>query len=124
MIELSNLTFSYEAKRVLGPLSLLLKPGSTYAIIGTSGCGKTTLLLLLAGLLKPSSGNITINNEPLLGPRKETSVILQHLGLLPWKTVYDNVALALINSGLTSNEIKTKALPILETLGISDHLLK
>ena len=124
MIKLSDLTFSYEAKRVLGPLSLLLKPGSTYAIIGTSGCGKTTLLLLLAGLLKPSSGSITINGTPVLGPRKETSVILQHLGLLPWKTVYDNVALALINDGLTSSQIKTKVLPILETLGLSDHLLK
>lgn len=124
MIKLSDLTFSYEAKRVLGPLSLLLKPGSTYAIIGTSGCGKTTLLLLLAGLLKPSSGTLTIDDTPLLGPRKETSVILQHLGLLPWKTVYDNVALALINDGLSAAQIKTKVLPILETLGLSEHLSK
>lgn len=83
MIELSNVTFSYEAKRVLGPLSLSIQAGSTCALIGPSGCGKTTLLHLLAGLLIPTEGAIQVAQQPLIAPRAQTSVILQNLGLLP-----------------------------------------
>lgn len=124
MIELSNVTFSYEAKRVLGPLSLSIQAGSTCALIGPSGCGKTTLLHLLAGLLTPTEGIIQIAQQPLTTPRAQTSVILQDLGLLPWKTVYDNIALSLINSKLSKTQIQTKVLPLLDTLGLKEHSSK
>ncbi|WP_053982402.1 ATP-binding cassette domain-containing protein [Niameybacter massiliensis] len=124
MIELSNVTFSYEAKRVLGPLSLSIQAGSTCALIGPSGCGKTTLLHLLAGLLTPTEGTIQVAQQPLIAPRAQTSVILQNLGLLPWKTVYDNVALALINSKLSKVQLQDKILPLLDTLGLKEYSSK
>lgn len=118
MIDIKEVAFSYENKRVLGPLSLAVEPKTTNAIIGTSGCGKTTLLLSLAGLLKPQEGQIYIKGSLLSEPRQSTGVILQNLGLLPWKTVYDNVILALLNQPLTLDEKNTKVTEILKNLDI------
>lgn len=66
-----------------------------WAILGTSGCGKTTLLHLLAGIRTPTAGTILIEDQPLIRPRPRTGLILQDFGLLPWATVWENAALGL-----------------------------
>ena len=96
MIQLQSLTFGYPQSRpVFDDFDWLVQRGETWAILGTSGCGKTTLLYLLAGLQYPTSGQILIDDQPLTRPRPRTGLILQDYGLLPWATVRGNAELGL-----------------------------
>lgn len=121
MINIHNLSFSYEGEVVLNHLHLTIPKHSTCAIIGPSGCGKTTLLMLLAGLYKPEAGSLLINQTPLAGIRQSTGLILQDLGLLPWKTVYDNVALALVPFKLSHEQKHKKIIEVLNQLGLTKY---
>ncbi|MDI3480914.1 MAG: NitT/TauT family transport system ATP-binding protein [Tepidanaerobacteraceae bacterium] len=100
MLEIVNLSVEYSAEksrvRALDNINLELEDRKIYTLVGPSGCGKTTLIYTIAGLLKPSQGNIYINGERVEGPSLETAVILQDFGLFPWKTVEQNVALGLV----------------------------
>lgn len=95
MIELDKLSFSYGDTRIVKDLSFIFNQGETYTIIGKSGCGKTTLLYLLDGLILPKEGTILINNKPIKKVRKETSLILQNYGLFPWLTLQANLRIGL-----------------------------
>lgn len=64
-------------------------------MVGPSGCGKTTLLTMMAGLLSPTEGSLLVDGKPAEPRRPGTALILQDYGLLPWKTVRQNVALGL-----------------------------
>ena len=121
MIKIENLSFSYEGEVILNNLHLTIPKQSTCAIIGPSGCGKTTLLMLLAGLLQPQTGNLLIDQMPLEDVRQNTGLILQDLGLLPWKTVYDNIALALIPFKLSKDQVNEKVTSFLTNLGLVEH---
>lgn len=79
---------------VLQDINLKIREGEFLAIVGFTGSGKTTLVNLLTGLLQPDSGNILFKGEPIIGPSHERGVIFQNYSLLPWLTVYQNVALA------------------------------
>jgi NitT/TauT family transport system ATP-binding protein len=96
MITLENLTFRYgRGTPIFEQFSWHVTPGEMWSIIGSSGCGKTTLLTLLAGLRRPTSGTIRVGNIVIRRPRPETGLILQDYGLMPWATVWNNVALGL-----------------------------
>ncbi len=96
MIEFQNVTFAYlNARPVFDRFSWSIERGEAWAVIGASGNGKTTLLMLLAGLRQPIGGQITIDREAITRPRPRTGLILQDYGLLPWATVKQNVALGL-----------------------------
>jgi NitT/TauT family transport system ATP-binding protein len=96
MIEFRQVTFSYrKGPLIFEDFSFETGKGEACSVIGSSGCGKTTLLYLLAGLLKPDSGKILVEGVPLSRPRPLTGLILQDHGLLPWYTVKDNVGLGL-----------------------------
>ncbi len=97
MIIVDRLTFRYSGRGVpiFDGFSWHVGAGEAWSIIGPSGCGKTTLLTLLAGLRRPTSGTITVGGTVIQRPRPETGLILQDYGLLPWATVWDNVALGL-----------------------------
>ena len=96
MIQLRSIAFAYpHAALLFEDFSWCVQRGETWAILGTSGCGKTTLLYLLAGLLLPGSGQIRIDGAPLTRPRPRTGLILQDYGLLPWATVKTNAELGL-----------------------------
>ncbi len=120
MIEVNNLRVCYGQERALDHFSLNIEENTTCAIIGESGCGKTTLLYALAGLLRPLSGTIDIAGEPLKAVRKKTSLILQDYGLLPWKTVWDNIAFPLKARGFSLDEIKARVSSTLQSLGIKE----
>jgi NitT/TauT family transport system ATP-binding protein len=95
-IEVRDLEFFYQREQPLFVgFCWKVERGEAWSVIGPSGCGKTTLLFLLAGLLKPKKGEILIDGKPINRPRPETALILQDLGLLPWSTVRENVALGL-----------------------------
>lgn len=121
MIHLNNICFSYGAELVLSPTCLSLPPHSTCAIIGESGCGKTTLLMLLAGLLESSSGSLTIGDDKLPFIRPKTGVILQNLGLLPWKTVYENIEVGLLSTNHPTSAYPQIITSILEALDLTPH---
>jgi nitrate/nitrite transport system ATP-binding protein len=79
---------------VLEDINLEVETGEFVAIIGYSGAGKTTLMSLLAGLAKPDTGTILFNGKPMNGPGPDRGIVFQNYSLLPWLTVYENVALA------------------------------
>lgn len=96
MIQLNGLTFAYpHSPPLFDDFNWHVRRGETWAVLGTSGCGKTTLLYLLAGLQHASAGQILIDGGALIRPRPRTGLILQDYGLLPWVTVRGNAELGL-----------------------------
>jgi NitT/TauT family transport system ATP-binding protein len=96
MININSLTFGYpQTTPIFQNFNWTVQRGETWAILGSSGCGKTTLLYLLAGLRLPAKGVIEIDGERLTRPRPRSGLILQDYGLLPWATVRENAGLGL-----------------------------
>jgi ABC-type nitrate/sulfonate/bicarbonate transport system ATPase subunit len=96
MIQLRSLTFAYpHSTPLFQDYHWHAQRGETWAILGSSGSGKTTLLYLLAGLQRPTAGEVLIDDQPLTRPRPRTGLILQDYGLLPWATVRQNAELGL-----------------------------
>jgi ABC-type nitrate/sulfonate/bicarbonate transport system ATPase subunit len=94
MVEVIDLTFAYgDGRPVFDGFSWSVGAGEAWALIGPSGCGKSTLLYLIAGLRQPKGGRILVGGHPVPRPRASTGLILQDYGLLPWATVWENVAL-------------------------------
>ncbi len=121
MIDIKDLHISYGKEVALDNVNLHIKKNTTCAIIGPSGCGKTTLLYTIAGLIKPNKGIIYINGQELNSIRKNTGVILQNYGLLPWKTVWNNVSFALLTRNDIKNDAIIKTENILKELGIYEY---
>jgi len=82
-----------DPKVVLSDIVFGLSHNDSLAIVGPSGCGKTTLLLMIAGLLPPTEGASWLEGDQITGPSKKIALVLQHYGLLPWKTVGSNISL-------------------------------
>jgi nitrate/nitrite transport system ATP-binding protein len=101
---------SYVTRRgtthVLGGVDLSVDEGEFVAVVGYSGSGKTTLVSLLAGLLAPDAGAIVLDGATVDAPGPERGIVFQQYSLLPWMTVYDNVALAVdaVNAGQSAAE--------------------
>lgn len=96
MIEFDAITFAYNPVTVVfEDFSWRVDERECWAVIGPSGCGKSTLLYLTAGLCQPEKGQIRINGRQYSRPRPETGLILQDHGLLPWRTIHQNVQLGL-----------------------------
>jgi len=85
---------AHARSEVLGNINLSIEEGEFVAIVGYSGAGKTTLVNLLAGLLRPDSGTITLAGQPITGPGPDRGLVFQNYSLLPWLTVFENIALA------------------------------
>lgn len=94
-IHIHNLGKAFSTINVLHNVNLTVAPGEFIAIVGRSGCGKSTLLRLLAGLDTPTEGEILLDDYPLRGLNSDARVMFQDARLLPWRRVFDNVALGL-----------------------------
>lgn len=106
MVNVENLCFYYQQRTpIFLNFNWSIVRGGIWSIIAPSGCGKTTLLYLLAGLRVPNSGKISIDSKPLLRPRLSTGLILQDYGLLPWATAFDNISLGLKIHGANSRKV-------------------
>lgn len=93
-LELKNVSKSYGGPPVLSNVNLTIERGEFVAIVGYSGSGKTTLISLIAGLLKPDTGTVKLNDLEISQPGPDRGLVFQNYSLLPWLTVYDNIALA------------------------------
>src|SRR5258705_6673018 len=91
-------------------VDLQIRNQEVLCVVGPSGCGKTTLLRCIGGLLAPSSGQVLIDGQPVDRPREGVAIVFQHFGLLPWKTVVDNVAFWL-RIACTSTGVIAQRLP-------------
>jgi len=95
-VALDSITYTYPGgQTIFQDFNWQVGRGESWAVLGSSGCGKTTLLYLLAGLRFPTSGQVIIDGQPLIRPRPHTGLILQDYGLLPWASVRENAALGL-----------------------------
>ena len=81
--------------RVLDEVSFDIREGEFVSIIGPSGCGKTTLMNLLGGFVKPSTGQVLLDGKPVRGPGPDRGVIFQEYGVFPWLTVRKNIEFGL-----------------------------
>jgi nitrate/nitrite transport system ATP-binding protein len=79
---------------VLRDINLSVEQGEFVAIVGFSGAGKTTLVSLIAGLLKPDAGALTLNDLEITAPGPDRGIVFQNYSLLPWLNVYENISLA------------------------------
>ena len=98
LLQLKNVSKAYgEGKdrvSVLSDINLDIKEGEFIAIVGFSGSGKTTLISMIAGLIQPDSGEVLKNGKIIAAPGPDRGVVFQNYSLMPWLTVYENVALA------------------------------
>ena len=97
LISLSDVNVSLGRRPILTGINLDIAKGEFLCIVGGSGCGKTTLLRTVAGLVQPSGGSVKIDGKAVVEPRQDVAVVFQDYGkaLLPWRTAYGNVELAL-----------------------------
>jgi len=107
-IHIDGLRKTYGGKQVLGPVSLTLEAGTITAIIGRSGCGKTTLLRCLGGLEEASAGRITIGDGSLA--RREIGYVFQEPRLMPWLNVARNTGFGV--EGVAKRQAVAEALEI------------
>jgi NitT/TauT family transport system ATP-binding protein len=125
IIELKNINQTYDGKKqVIKDFNLLIedKPnqGQFVVILGASGCGKSTILRYIAGLQKPSSGEVLIKAKPL-SAEDRIGMVFQQYSSLPWMTVLDNVALGLKYKGIDKKEVYDKAMQMIKTVGLEGH---
>jgi nitrate/nitrite transport system ATP-binding protein len=93
-LELSGVGKGFGGPAVLHDINLTIDRGEFVAIVGYSGSGKTTLISLIAGLQKPDTGTVKLNDLEITTPGPDRGVVFQNYSLLPWLTVFENIALA------------------------------
>ena len=93
-LELTNVSKSFNGASVLKDVNLSIEKGEFVAIVGYSGAGKTTLISLIAGLLRPEAGTLTLNDLEITQPGPDRGIVFQNYSLLPWLSVYENIYLA------------------------------
>ena len=126
-IELEDLSFSYQdngvSYDVLNAVNLSIKDGEFVCIVGHSGCGKTTLLNILAGLLSPTSGSAKIGGKLVEGPGIDRAIVFQHYSLFPWLTAVKNVMFGIgqVKKSLSKQELHELAIHQLERVGMAEH---
>jgi NitT/TauT family transport system ATP-binding protein len=89
-------------------------------LVGSSGCGKTTLLNMAAGLIVPTTGDVTVSGKPIHGPGPDRGMIFQQYALFPWLTVRDNVEFGLRLRGIRASERREIAMHYLNLVGLAD----
>ena len=88
-------TDSNEITHALAEVNLTIQPGELVSIVGTSGCGKSTILRLIAGLIRPTTGEVRLGGKPIVGAGPDRGMVFQKATLFPWLTVEKNVSFSL-----------------------------
>ncbi|MFN5764445.1 MAG: ABC transporter ATP-binding protein, partial [Pseudanabaena sp.] len=101
----------------LGSIDLTVNRSEIISLIGTSGCGKSTILRIIAGLSFPSSGTVRIDDQIITKPHPEISIIFQESRLMPWLTVWENIQFGLQHLPKTQRNLLTGE--IIEKVGLT-----
>jgi NitT/TauT family transport system ATP-binding protein len=104
----------------LDTVTLPVRRGEFISLVGTSGCGKTTLLRIIDGLEQADAGEIHLDGQRLTGVSQDMAYVFQEINLLPWRNVLDNVALGLEVRGIGKRDRRARALEALSMVGLSD----
>lgn len=122
MLEIKNVDFSYGSNKIFQGLNMEIKEGEFVCILGQSGCGKSTVLNLLSGLIFPDSGRVLINGQNVQGPNLDISLVFQDYSLFPWKTAGQNLELAVKQKypDLSGKSVQQKIMSMFEMVGLSN----
>ena len=100
---------SEDVTNAISDINLKMHDGEFVSLVGTSGCGKSTILRLIAGLIDPTAGEILLNEQKIAGPGPEIGMVFQKPTLFPWLTVENNIAFPLKMQGrFKGNEEEVK----------------
>jgi len=128
--ELSNLTKSYPTPKgpavIVKDFNLSMKKGEFVTLIGHSGCGKSTVLSMLAGLSEPSGGGIILAGKELTGPGPDRGIVFQSPCLLPWMTAFENVMLGVNQVFFAATKLERREIAeyYLTVVGLGDSMHK
>lgn len=124
-IELKDIKLNYldgngKEFNALDNVSFQIEEGEFVSIIGSSGCGKSTILNVIAGLIDANSGSLLIDGKETKGTGKNRGVVFQHYSLFPWMTIKKNIAFGIKQNfpALSKKELESKALEYIERVGL------
>ena len=121
MLTFDHVSFQYDVEdfSIIDDLSFQVEKGEFVSVIGTSGCGKSTIFRLVNHLLMPKSGNILVNGRNIRDQKNYCGYMPQHDLLFPWRSVADNVRLPLeIRGGMSKAEMNDQVNATLEKVGL------
>lgn len=121
LLELENITKIYGARKkivAVENVNLKVEEGEFLAILGPTGCGKTTLLRILTGVDRSTSGNVLYKGQVLKGINPDATIVFQSFALFPWLTVQENVEIVLKVKGLPHSLRRTRAIELLDIVGL------
>lgn len=123
LLELRHVSKAYgdpaDPLHALDDISFRVERGEFVCMVGPSGGGKSTLLRLIAGLLRPTAGEILLDGRPVREPSARVGIVFQNVNLMPWRTVLDNVALPLELAGVPRPRRHKVALELLDLMGLA-----
>ncbi|MGH7331995.1 MAG: ABC transporter ATP-binding protein [Candidatus Rokuibacteriota bacterium] len=106
---------------VLAGIDLAIAERELVCVLGPSGCGKSTLLNIVAGFLRPSTGDVLVDGQPVTGPGADRGVVFQEYVLFPWLTVAGNTEFGLRLRRMAGEERRRTATRYLDLVGLGDH---
>jgi len=124
ILEATQLTKIYGTERAVDQLDFVLEAGTSTALIGPNGAGKTTTLSMLAGLLNPTEGSISLNGKPRADVREYIGFLPQYPQFFSWLTALEFTELAAKLSGMDARSAKLEAQKTLEFVGLGEALKK
>jgi NitT/TauT family transport system ATP-binding protein len=123
-LTLENVSHHYFSKndytKALHDISFSVKEGEFIALLGPSGCGKSTILSIVSGIMKHTTGKVLLNKEPIEKSKRDIGYMLQQDYLFPWKTILDNVLLGPTIQGNVNEDVKDKAIQLLNEVGLNN----
>ena len=126
MVRFENVSKSFKKNVVLKNISLLINKGELVALIGPSGCGKTTTLKMINGLVKPSTGNIFVNDkciakQDIIALRRTMGYVVQQVGLFPHMTIEENIEIIPKLMKKNPEEISKRTIELLKLIDLDPH---
>ncbi len=118
MVTIDRVTMSFGAYVAVQDVNLSVADGEFLAIVGPTGCGKSTILNAIAGLLKPASGTVALDGRPVGGVQNDIGYLFQQDALLPWKTALENVELGPMFKGTGAAERREQSMKWLAKVGL------
>lgn len=128
-IVFKNITKSYGEKNILKDFSLNIKKGEFLTIIGSSGCGKTTILKMINGLIKPNKGNVFVDGKDiskinLIQMRRKIGYVVQDVGLFPHMKIKNNISYTLnLEKKENKEEIFSKVKKLVKIVGLDEEII-